>query len=302
MTTTEQAPVDPTTEPMVIDPAAEQVLIDLTGPDPIVTALTSAGELTLPDLAELADASVPGIARTERAAPMVVTLSVVMPVYNEEVTVARAVGDVLSVEFPCPVELIVVDDGSTDRTAEILAGFDDPRLTVLHHDVNRGKGAALRTGAAAASSTHVVPFDADLEYSAADLVTLLQPVLEGRATIVYGSRRTDGAVPHSSRLYAVGNTVMTRLANHLYGADLSDLHTCLKLVPREVFTRIPLLEEGFGLDTELTAWLLRTGADFAEVPISYHSRTRAEGKKIGWRDSLACLHILFLIRREHAPA
>ena len=302
MTTTEQALIDPTADQTVIGPTAGQVLIDLTGPDPVVTALDGAIELTLSDLAELPEVSVPGIATAERASAAAVTLSVIMPVYNEEATVARAVGDVLSVEFPCPVELIVVDDGSTDRTAEILAGFADPRLTVLHHDANRGKGAALRTGAAAASSTHVVPFDADLEYSAADLVTLLQPVLEGRATIVYGSRRTGHAVPHSSRLYAVGNTVMTRLANHLYRAELSDLHTCLKLVPREVFTRIPLLEEGFGLDTELTAWLLRTGADFAEVPISYHSRTRAEGKKIGWRDSLACLHILLLIRREHAPA
>lgn len=230
-----------------------------------------------------------------------VSLAVIMPVYNEEETVRAAISDVLSVDFPCPFELIVVNDGSTDRSAEILASIEDPRLQVIHHEMNRGKGAALRTGAAAATASHVVPFDADLEYAAADLLQILQPVLDGRATVVYGSRRTGRTVKHSSLLYAVGNTVMTRFANQLYGSRISDLHTCLKLVPREVFARIPLLEEGFGLDTELTAWLLRTGQQFDEVPISYRSRTRAEGKKIGWRDSVACLHILVLVRLQPSP-
>jgi glycosyltransferase involved in cell wall biosynthesis len=230
-----------------------------------------------------------------------VSLAVIMPVFNEEATVREAVEDVLSVRFPCRFELIVVNDGSSDRTAEILAALSDPRLVVLNHDENRGKGAALRTGAAAASTTHLVPFDADLEYRAADLLELLQPVMEGRATVVYGSRRTGRAVPHRSFIYAVGNSVMTHVANRLYGSAITDLHTCLKLVPCELFRRIPLLEEGFGLDTELTAWLLRTGEAFDEVPISYRSRSRAEGKKIGWRDSLACLHILLLIRLQQSP-
>ncbi|HET6793063.1 MAG TPA: glycosyltransferase family 2 protein [Acidimicrobiales bacterium] len=242
-----------------------------------------------------------GVVR-RRPRPAPVSLSVIMPVFNEEATVRQAVADVLSTEFPCPARLIVVDDGSTDGTAEILRTLSDPRLTVLHHRANRGKGAALRTGAASADTTHVVPFDADLEYAASDLVHLLGPVMAGGATIVYGSRRCGRAVPHSSRLYAVGNAVMTRFAQRLFRADLTDLHTCLKLVPLDVFRRIPLLEEGFGLDTELTAWLLRSGMTFSEVPITYRSRSRSEGKKIGWRDSLACFHILLLIRLEHPRA
>jgi glycosyltransferase involved in cell wall biosynthesis len=227
-----------------------------------------------------------------------VSLAVVMPVFNEEQTVGRAVGEVLDAAFPCPMELIVVDDGSTDATADILSRLSDPRLVVLRHPTNRGKGAALRTGAAAARSTHVVPFDADLEYAAADLVPLLAPVLAGDAEVVYGTRVAGRSLPHRSRLYAMGNAMMTGVANQLYGSQLTDLHTCLKLVPRQVFRRIPLLEEGFGLDTELTAWLLRSGLRLAEVPVSYRSRSRAEGKKISWRDGLACLHILLLIRLE----
>jgi glycosyltransferase involved in cell wall biosynthesis len=227
-----------------------------------------------------------------------VSLGVIMPVFNEEQTVRAAIADVLSVDFPCPVQLVVVDDGSTDATPEILASISDPRLTVVTHPVNRGKGAALRTGAGVATTSHIVPFDADLEYAASDLVGLITPVIEGRTDVVYGSRRKGKAIPHSSKLYAVGNSVMTRFANRLYRSDISDLHTCLKLVPRDTFRRIPLMEEGFGLDTELTAWLLRTGVVFDEVPITYRSRSRAEGKKIGWRDSVACLHILLLIRAQ----
>lgn len=229
------------------------------------------------------------------------SLAVIMPVYNEQATIRQAVEDVLSVAFPCRFELIVVNDGSTDATPRILASLDHPSLTVLHHEVNRGKGAALRTGASAATTTHLVPFDADLEYAASDLLQLLQPVLDGEANVVYGTRRSGGAVPHQSFIYAVGNTVMTGFANRLYGSSITDLHTCLKMVPRDMFRAIPLLEEGFGLDTELTAWLLRSGATFREVPITYRSRSRAEGKKIGWRDSVACLHILLLIRMQQAP-
>lgn len=229
-----------------------------------------------------------------------VSLAVIMPVYNEEATVRRAIEDVLSVDYPCRVELIVVDDGSTDATAGIIAGMSDPRLRVLRHDTNRGKGAALRSGAAAASASHLVPFDADLEYAASDLLQLLQPVVAGQADVVYGTRRSGRAVPHRSRVYAFGNTVMTLFANRLFGSAITDLHTCLKLVPTDTFRSIPLLEEGFGLDTELTAWLLRSGKPLEEVPISYRSRSRAEGKKIGWRDSVACLHILLLVRFEQS--
>jgi len=236
------------------------------------------------------------------AGPPQVSLAVLMPVFNEARTVRQAVQDVLSVHYPCPMELIVVNDGSTDETASILASLSDDRLTVLHHAVNRGKGAALKTAASATTgATHVVPFDADLEYSAADLLRLVDQVVDGRANVVFGSRRSGRSVPHQNRLYAIGNTVMTKVANTLYGSRLTDLHTCLKLVPARLFAQLPLLEEGFGLDTELTAWLLRSGAQLREVPISYRSRSRAEGKKISWRDSLVCFHLLFRIRLEDAP-
>ena len=235
-----------------------------------------------------------------------VSLTVVMPVYNEEATVEEAVRAVLAVDLPCEAHLVVVDDGSTDATPDILAAVEatlaDPRLVVLRHQRNAGKGAALRTGAAAASTTHVVPFDADLEYDPEDLARLLVPVLAGEADIVYGTRRQRHGVPHGSRLYAVGNALMTLAANALYDSRITDLHTCLKLVPLDLFRQLPLLEEGFGLDTELTAWLLRTGAPVWEVPVSYRSRSRVEGKKICWRDSIVCFHLLYLIRRERPPA
>lgn len=278
-----------------IEAVREAVLVEeAPATAPLVIDLRDGLTIDLRDPAPASGPPVHGEADTPQ-----VSLAVIMPVFNEEATVRQAVADVLSVRYPCDMELIVVNDGSTDGTAAILAELTDRRLRVIEHPVNRGKGAALRTGVAEATASHVVPFDADLEYSASDLVRLLEPVMSGKANIVYGSRMAGRAVPHRSFIYAVGNSVMTRVANALYRSGLTDMHTCLKLVPRGVFRQIPLLEEGFGLDTELTAWLLRTGAEFSEVPVSYHSRSRAEGKKIGWRDSLVCFHILLLIRLEH---
>lgn len=225
-----------------------------------------------------------------------VSLAVVMPVYNEERTVLQAVKEVLALDLPCPMQLIVVDDGSSDRTPELLSSLDDPRLVHLRHETNRGKGAALRTGAAAATASHLVPFDADLEYSAADLARLMEPVLSGQADIVYGTRAGHGKVQHRYTVYALGNSVMTGLANFMFRAGISDLHTCLKLMPLNVMRSLPLTQEGFGLDTEMTAWLLRFRLPVCEVPVSYEGRTRAEGKKIGWRDGLNCLHVLASVR------
>jgi dolichol-phosphate hexosyltransferase len=228
------------------------------------------------------------------------SLTVVMPVYNEERTVVRAIEEVLALDLACPLELIVVDDGSRDRTSELIASIHDPRLLHLRHETNRGKGAALRTGAAAATSSHIVPFDADLEYSAADLIRLMEPVLSGAADIVYGTRAGDGKVRHRYGLYALGNSVMTGLANLMFRSGITDLHTCLKLMPLDVMRSLPLTQEGFGLDTEMTAWLLRFRLPVCEVPVSYQGRTRAEGKKIGWRDGLNCLHVLGSVRMARA--
>jgi dolichol-phosphate hexosyltransferase len=225
-----------------------------------------------------------------------VSLSFVMPVYNEARTVVEAVRQVLSVAYPVPVELIVVDDGSTDTTLLELAVIDDPRVRVHRHPVNLGKGAAVRSGVHMATGTHVLPFDADLEYSPDDVPRLLAPVVAGRCDVVYGTRLFGVNTVYQSYRYAMGNRVTTLVANVLFDSYLSDLHSCLKLVPRDLFSSLRLTETGFGLDTEITASLLRRGIRPFEVPISYHSRTHAEGKKISWRDGVSCLQILGRVR------
>ncbi|MHB1923562.1 MAG: glycosyltransferase family 2 protein [Acidimicrobiales bacterium] len=227
-----------------------------------------------------------------------VTLTLLMPVFNEEATVLAAIDDALTAAFPCETRLIVVDDGSTDRTPKLLDGITDPRLTRIRHDTNRGKGAALLTAARAASTSHVVPFDADLEYSAADVARMVRCLQTVDVEVVYGSRAVGGVVPHISPLYSFGNRVMTRMANLAYRSNISDLHTCLKLVPLDLMRSLPLTQAGFGLDTELTAWLLLQQVSMTEVPVSYTPRTRSQGKKISWLDSLTCLRILAATRLQ----
>jgi dolichol-phosphate hexosyltransferase len=225
-----------------------------------------------------------------------IKLSIAMAAFNEERTILHAVEGILTNTFPCDVELIVIDDGSTDRTAELLARVTDPRLIVRHHDRNRGKGAALLSALALASGSYIIPFDADLEYLPEDVVRLLDPVLKGRCTIVYGARLFGYNTRYRSYRYAVGNKTLTRLANILYDACLSDLHTCLKLIPTDVWRSLNLREAGFGLDTEITAMLLRCGVRPFEVPVSYLGRSHAQGKKITWRDAVACVRILLRVR------
>jgi len=225
-----------------------------------------------------------------------------MPVYNEARTVVEAVRQVLAVEYPCPVELIVVDDGSTDTTLLELAVVGDPRVRVHRHPTNLGKGAAVRSGVRLATGTHVMPFDADLEYSPEDVPRMLAPVVAGRCDVVYGTRLFGVNTVYQSYRYAMGNRLMTLVANVLFDSYLSDLHSCLKMVPRDLFNDLHLTETGFGLDTEITASLLRLGVRPFEVPVSYHSRTHAEGKKISWRDGVACLQILGRVRFARRPS
>lgn len=234
-----------------------------------------------------------------------IKLSILMCAYNEERTIMRAITEVLAADYPCDMELIVVDDGSTDATSILLAHVDDPRVVVHRHAENRGKGAALISAASIASGTHILPFDADLEYSPEDITRIIHPVIKGRCDVVYGARIFGFNTVYQSYRYAVGNRILTRLANILFNAYLSDLHTCLKLIPLSVFRNLNLKESGFGLDTEVTALLLKAGIRPFEVPVSYYSRSHDDGKKISWRDAIACIAILLrvrLARRRQAKA
>ena len=229
-------------------------------------------------------------------------ISIVVPAFNEERTVEEAVRELLAVAMPFQAEFIVVDDGSSDDTLILLRGIRDPRLRLVRHPRNRGKGAALQTGAELARGTHILPFDADREYDPRDIPRLVAPVLGGRCAVVFGSRTLGANTVYQSFRYALGNRALTFFANVLYDSAISDLHTCLKLVPLPLFRSLELSENGFGLDTELTAGILRAGIRPFGVSISYYSRTRDQGKKIGWRDAVACLRILGRKRFASAPA
>ena len=222
-------------------------------------------------------------------------LSILMPVFNEAETVEVVVKRVLDVPYPCDVELVIVDDGSADGTAALLAGFDDPRVSVHTHPVNRGKGAAIRTAAAEATGTHVVMCDADLEYSPEDLPALLRPVLEGEAEVVYGTRSFSSHTAFSF-WFVLGNKGVTFLANALFDAWISDLETCFKLMPLELYRSLDVRSAGFGMEAEITGKLLKRSIRPYEVPIRYRARSRAEGKKLTWRDGVEAIWILTRIR------
>jgi glycosyltransferase involved in cell wall biosynthesis len=218
-------------------------------------------------------------------------LSILMPVYNEEARLAEALKQVLAVDYPCETELIVVDDGSRDGTREILDQIDDPQVRVILHERNQGKGAAIRTAVAAATGAYMVIFDADLEYDPKDIPRLLAPVLDGRATVVYGNR-TFGSHSSFSFWYVMGNKAVTTAANMLFNCYLGDLETCFKLMPVELYRSLDVRSRGFGMEAEVTGKLLRRRFRPYEVPISYTARSREEGKKITWRDGVEALWIL----------
>lgn len=226
-------------------------------------------------------------------------LSVVMPAYNEEGTILEAIDEVLA--SPWVAEVVVVDDSSTDRTAELLTTVDDARVRVLHHPVNQGKGAALRTGFAAVTQEYAIVQDADLEYDAAEYGTLLEPLLDGRADVVYGSRFAGG---ESHRVlffwHSVGNKLLTLASNMVTNLNLTDMETCYKAFRTEVLQQVEIEEDRFGFEPEITAKLARMGVRFYEVGISYDGRTYEEGKKIGWRDGVwafVCIARYGVVRR-----
>lgn len=218
-------------------------------------------------------------------------LSILMPVFDEAPTVALAVKRVLDVAYPCEMELVIVNDGSRDATSDRLADVDDPRVRVLTHERNQGKGAAIRTAAAAATGDLMIICDADLEYSPDEIPTLVTPALDGRAQVVYGTR-TFGSHSAFSFWYVVGNRVVTHFANVLFNCYISDLETCFKLMPVSLFRELDMRENGFGMEAEATAKLLKLGHRPYEIAISYQARTREQGKKITWRDGVAALWII----------
>jgi glycosyltransferase involved in cell wall biosynthesis len=215
-------------------------------------------------------------------------LSVIVPCYNEEATILTLLERVLA--SPWVAEVVVVDDGSRDRSRELLATVTDPRVQVILQPQNMGKGAALKTGFTKAGADYVIVQDADLEYSPEEYGILLEPLEAGQADVVYGSRFMGGR-PHRVLYYwhSVGNRVLTTLSNMFTDLNLTDMETCYKAFRRELIQSIEIEEMRFGFEPEITAKLARTQCRIYEVGITYDGRTYAEGKKIGWRDGVRAL-------------
>jgi len=224
-------------------------------------------------------------------------LTVILPTYNEERTVRAILDAVLQVRLPDGVEkeVIVVDDASADRTAQIVAG--EPRAILLRHAVNQGKGAAIHTALKRATGDVILIQDADMEYSVSDYPALLKPFLEEGAQAVYGSRFLKRRRPTRMRWANwAGNRVLTLAANVLYGAHITDEGTCYKLFRADLLKSFPLRAEGFDFCPEVTAHTRKRGIPIREVPVEYVARTHAEGKKVRWTDFLQAIQVLISLR------
>jgi glycosyltransferase involved in cell wall biosynthesis len=222
-------------------------------------------------------------------------LSVIVPVFNERNTVAEILRRIRAVELPLELEVIVVDDGSTDGTDKVLSALEDSTVRVVTHGTNRGKGAAVRTGVETARGELVLIQDADLEYDPDDWPRLVDPVLKGKAQVVYGSRFTgEGRAMRPTQW--LGNRVLTLTANLLYRSTLSDMETCYKLFDRSVLEGITIESDRFDFEPEITAKVLRRGYRIYEVPVSFTGRDDSEGKKFEWRDGVRALVTLVRYR------
>ena len=220
-------------------------------------------------------------------------VSIVVPVFNEESTVAAVIERLLSMRLPIPREILVVNDGSTDGTRGVLDTLPaDPSLRIVHAAVNGGKGRAMRTGFEEARGTIVAIQDADLELDPAQIADLLGPILDGQAVVVYGSRFLRGW-SGAPVVTIAANRFLTGLTNVLYSSRLTDMETCYKVMRSELARGLELEANRFDIEPEITAKLLRAGHTIVERPVHFEPRSRAQGKKIGWRDGLKAISVLF---------
>ena len=224
-------------------------------------------------------------------------LSILMPVFDERPTVEAAIDDALTAELPVETrQLVIVDDGSTDGTRELLRSLADREsVEIVFHDRNRGKGAAIRTALEHATGEFAAVLDADLEYRAADLVHVLEPLLSGEANVVFGTRAWTSQSSFSF-WYVMGNKAVTMAANVLYNCWISDVMTCHKAMRTDLFRSLRLRERGFAIEPEIAARVLRAGERIHEVPISYRARGREAGKKLTTMDGLRVLRTLVRCR------
>jgi len=223
-------------------------------------------------------------------------LSILMPVYNERERVQRAIAEVLDTELPSDIELIIVDDGSTDGTRELLRqGSWDDRVRLLEHEHNQGKGAAIQTALSQARGDLSAIFDADLEYDPADLGLLMPPLMDGRANACFGVRAFDGYTSHSF-LFVLGNKGVTLACNMLYNVYLHDIMTCHKMIRTELFRSLPLRSAGFAIEPEITARLVQHRERIFEVPVHYRARSNDEGKKLTAADGVRVIATLLRCR------
>jgi glycosyltransferase involved in cell wall biosynthesis len=227
-------------------------------------------------------------------------LSIIIPCYNEANTIRDVINRVAVIPIP-EKEIIIVDDGSTDGTREILRKevFQEVK-EIIFHKSNSGKGAALNSGFRAATGDVFVVQDADLEYDPEELPLLMDPILEDRADIVYGSRFAKGSDPVSGNIWnKTANRFLTGLSNIFTGVHLTDMETCYKMFRREVFESVTLEEKRFGFEPEITAKIIRRGYRICEIPISYRGRTEEQGKKIGWKDGLSAIRAIVKYNTWH---
>jgi glycosyltransferase involved in cell wall biosynthesis len=236
-------------------------------------------------------------------APAAELITIIVAAYNERRTVRAVIDRLLSIDLPVAREILIVDDGSTDGTREVLAAAirEDLPITVLRAERNVGKGSAIRRGLAHARGTIVAIQDADLELDPQQLSALVAPILRGDSDVVYGSRFLNG-VGGAPWLTLAGNRVLTAATNMLYGAALTDMETCYKIMRTDVAKSLGLTANRFDIEPEITARLLRLGHRIHEVPVRFEPRSRAQGKKIRWRDGLRALQVLVVERLRRRTA